>query len=82
VFFIEAIATTSLKFVVNTGFVGHLVWFIILYPTFIAIAFFVILWTKREVLYSPADFREDIVPSFSSKAPTTGAIVGPSPDWL
>ena len=36
-----------------------LVWFIILYPTFIASAFFVFLWMKREAFYSPYDFRSD-----------------------
>lgn len=59
VFLIEAIATISLKFIVDTPFVGHLVWFIILYPTLIAIAFFVFLWKKREAFYSPYDFRSD-----------------------
>ncbi len=59
VFFIEAIATVSLGTAVNTPYVGHLVWFIILYPTFIALAFFILLWVKREALYSPADFRDD-----------------------
>jgi tetratricopeptide (TPR) repeat protein len=59
VFLIEAIATVSLKFVVKTPFVKHLVWFIILYPTFIALAFFVFLWKKREAFYSPYDFRSD-----------------------
>lgn len=58
-FLIEAIATVSLKFVVNTPFVAHLVWFIILYPTFIALTFFLFLWTKREAFYSPYDFRSD-----------------------
>ena len=59
VFLIEAIATISLKFVVGTEFAGHLVWFIILYPTFISIAFFTFLWMKREAFYSPYDFRSD-----------------------
>lgn len=59
VFLIEAIATISLKFVIGTAFVGHLVWFIILYPLFISMAFFVFLWMKREAFYSPYDFRSD-----------------------
>jgi tetratricopeptide (TPR) repeat protein len=59
VFLIEAIATVSLKFVIGTQYIGHLVWFIILYPTFIALAFFVFLWKKREAFYSPYDFRSD-----------------------
>jgi tetratricopeptide (TPR) repeat protein len=60
VFLIEAIATISLKFVVGTAYAGQLVWFIILYPTFIAIAFFTFLWLKREAFYSPYDFRSDL----------------------
>jgi tetratricopeptide (TPR) repeat protein len=59
VFLIEAIATISLKFVVDTAFIAHLVWFVILYPTFISLAFFIFLWTKREAFYSPYDFRSD-----------------------
>ena len=59
VFLIEAIATISLKFVIGTAFVGHLVWFIILYPLFISVAFFAFLWMKREAFYSPYDFRSD-----------------------
>lgn len=59
VFFIEAIATISLKFIVGTAFVPHLVWFIILYPTFITLVFFTFLWMKREAFYSPYDFRSD-----------------------
>jgi hypothetical protein len=59
VFLIEAIATISLKFVVGTEFARHLVWFIILYPTFISIAFFTFLWMKREAFYSPYHFRSD-----------------------
>lgn len=59
VFLIEAIATISLKFVVDTQFVAHLVWFVILYPTFISVAFFIFLWVKREAFYSPYDFRSD-----------------------
>jgi tetratricopeptide (TPR) repeat protein len=59
VFLIEAIATISLKFVADTPFVAHLVWFIILYPTFISLAFFAFLWMKREAFYSPYDFRSD-----------------------
>ena len=59
VFFIEAIATVSLGLVVSQPYAIYLVWFIIFYPTFIALAFFVLLWVKREALYSPSDFRDD-----------------------
>lgn len=60
-FLIEAISTISLKFMLDnkSEFVPHFVWFIMLFSTFIAIMFFVMLWFKREVLYSPADFRND-----------------------
>jgi len=59
VFFIEAIATVSLKIAVETAFVGHVVWFIILFPTLIVLLFFFTLWYKRESLYSPMEFRDD-----------------------
>ena len=59
VFFIEAIATISLRIAVETEYVGHVVWFIILFPTLIVLLFFVTLWAKRESLYSPMEFRDD-----------------------
>jgi len=61
VFFIEAISTISLKFMLqsNSPFIGHLVWFIILYPSVIVMLFFVTLWWKRETFYGPGDFRDD-----------------------
>ncbi len=59
VFFIEAIATVSLKIAVETAYVGHIVWFIILFPTLIVLLFFITLWVKRESFYSPMEFRED-----------------------
>ena len=59
--FIEAVATVSLKFVADAK-VNSLLWvlvsFIILYPTFIAIAFFAILLKKREILFGPMDFAD------------------------
>jgi tetratricopeptide (TPR) repeat protein len=59
--FIEAVATVSLKFVADAK-VNSLLWalvsFIILYPTFIAVAFFLILLKKREVLFGPMDFAD------------------------
>ena len=54
VFLIEAIATVSLKSVVGTQYVPHLVWFIILYPTFIALAFFVVTPLQHERYLYPA----------------------------
>jgi tetratricopeptide (TPR) repeat protein len=59
VFFIEAIATVSLKIAVDTAYVGHVVWFIILFPTLIIVLFFITLWAKRESFYSPMEFRDD-----------------------
>jgi tetratricopeptide (TPR) repeat protein len=59
VFFIEAIATVSLNIAVNTDYIGHIVWFIILFPTLIVLLFFFTLWVKRESLYSPMEFRDD-----------------------
>jgi tetratricopeptide (TPR) repeat protein len=60
VFFIEAVATTSLKFVASyPQFARPLVWFIIIYPSVIALLFFLILWFKREILFGPMDFRTD-----------------------
>ena len=59
VFFIEAIATVSLKIAIDTEYAGHIVWFIILFPTLIVLLFFATLWRKRECLYSPMEFRED-----------------------
>ena len=57
VFFIEAIATISLRIAVDTDYIGHIVWFIILFPTLIVLLFFITLWSKRESLYSPMEFR-------------------------
>src|SRR6185436_9840158 len=59
VFFIEAIATVSLKIAISSSYVGHIVWFIIMFPTLIVFLFFGTLWAKRECLYSPGEFRDD-----------------------
>lgn len=61
VFFIEAISTISIKFLLDnqSPYTKHIVWFIILFPSIIALLFFVTLWWKRESFYSPGDFRED-----------------------
>jgi tetratricopeptide (TPR) repeat protein len=58
--FIEAVATVSLKIVADAraGILWAIVLFIILYPTIIAIFFFVILWKKREILFGPMDFPD------------------------
>lgn len=56
VFFIEAISTVSLKFLLDakSPYVGIILCFIIAFPSAIAILFFVTLWFRRESLYSPA----------------------------
>jgi tetratricopeptide (TPR) repeat protein len=61
VFFIEAIATASLKFLLdaNSPYAGHIVFFILGFPVLLVILFFGTLWMRRESLYSPSDFRED-----------------------
>jgi tetratricopeptide (TPR) repeat protein len=58
VFFIEAIATVSLNIAIDTPYAGHIVWFIILFPTLIVCLFFGTLWVKRESLYAPMDFSD------------------------
>lgn len=57
--FIEVVATVSLKIIVGTPHAVYMIWFIILFPCAIASAFFVTLWTKREVLFGPMDFHKD-----------------------
>jgi tetratricopeptide (TPR) repeat protein len=61
VFFIEAIATTSLKFLLDAGspYIGHIVFFMLGFPVLLVVLFFGTLWMRRESLYSPSDFRED-----------------------
>jgi len=58
VFFIEAIATVSLRIAVDTDYAGHIIWFIILFPTLIVFLFFGTLWIKRESLYAPMDYSD------------------------
>jgi len=59
VFFIEVIATVSLRIVVGSTYARPVVYFIIWYPVGITAVFFVILWFRREVLFGPMDYRED-----------------------
>ena len=58
VFFIEAIATVSLNIAIDSVYAGHIVWFIILFPTMIVFLFFGTLWIKRESLYAPMDYSD------------------------
>lgn len=61
VFFIEAISTITLKFLLDAGspFVQPILYFIIGFPSVIVVFFFITLWFRRESLYGPSDFRED-----------------------
>lgn len=61
VFFIEAISTITLKFLLNAGspYVLYILAFIIVFPSAIVVFFFITLWFRRESLYGPGDFRED-----------------------
>ncbi|TQV84395.1 tetratricopeptide repeat protein [Aliikangiella coralliicola] len=61
VFFIEAISTFSLKILADTHseYVSALVYFIILFPSAIAVMFFLTLWCKREALFAPGDFKDE-----------------------
>jgi tetratricopeptide (TPR) repeat protein len=61
VFFIEAISTITIKFLIdaNSPYVLHILGFIIGFPSIIVLFFFFTLWFRRESLYSPGDFRED-----------------------
>ena len=59
--FIEAVATVSLKFLLDASspHTVYIVIFVIAFPSLIVILFFGTLWLRRESLYSPSDFRED-----------------------
>ncbi|MFL6203287.1 MAG: hypothetical protein ACJ76J_29320 [Thermoanaerobaculia bacterium] len=61
VFLIDAIATVSLKFLLDAGSTstGLVVVFLVAFPTLMLLLFFGTLWFRRESLYSPSDFRED-----------------------
>lgn len=58
VFFTEAVATISLKFVLDASspYIAHLVWFIVLYPLLLTFLFFYTLWFKVQKLYPPMDY--------------------------
>src|SRR5579863_7206262 len=58
VFLIETVATISLRAAVDKPFAAVFVWFIVLYPLFIAGCFFLLLWFKREALFGPMDFTD------------------------
>jgi tetratricopeptide (TPR) repeat protein len=56
VFLIESIATVSLRTVADTPLAMVLVWFIVGFPLYISIVFFLILWFRRLILFAPEDF--------------------------
>ena len=58
VFLIETVATVSLHTVADKPYALILVWFIVAFPTVIALLFFVLVWFKREALYAPMDFPD------------------------
>lgn len=60
VLLVEAISTITLVQVVNNvGVAIPLVYFIVTFPTLVAILFFGTLWWKHQYLYSPMEYRSD-----------------------
>lgn len=60
VLLVEAIATVTLVNVVKVDHIAiPLVWFIVGFPTLIAILFFATLWWRHQFLYSPMEYRSD-----------------------
>lgn len=60
VLLVEAITTVTLVQVQSINqFSFPLVWFIILFPTLIALLFFGTLWWRHQFLYSPMEYRSD-----------------------
>ncbi len=63
VFLIEVISTITFKILVDANLPHalslYMVLFITIFPLIIIFLFFIILWFRREALYSPKDFRED-----------------------
>ncbi|HEY0647964.1 tetratricopeptide repeat protein [Phenylobacterium sp.] len=60
VLLVEAIATVTLVNVANVAHIAiPLVWFVVGFPTLIAILFFATLWWRHQFLYSPMEYRSD-----------------------
>lgn len=60
VLLVEAIATVTLvQISEQESIVLPLVWFIVLFPTLIALLFFSTLWWRHQFLYSPMEYRSD-----------------------
>lgn len=60
VLLVEAIATVTLVNVASEEAIAQpLVWFIVSFPTLIALLFFATLWWRHQFLYSPMEYRSD-----------------------
>jgi tetratricopeptide (TPR) repeat protein len=59
VLLVEAIATFTLIEISDKPISLPLVWFVVLFPTLIAILFFCTIWWRHQHLYSPMEFRSD-----------------------
>lgn len=60
VLLVEAIATVTLVNVANVAHIAlPLVWFVVGFPTLIALLFFATLWWRHQFLYSPMEYRSD-----------------------
>lgn len=60
VLLVEAIATVTLIQVQDEMQIAlPLVWFIVLFPTMIALLFFSTLWWRHQFLYAPTEYRSD-----------------------
>lgn len=57
---VETISTVTLDRVVSSYYIAiPLVYFCVLFPTLVAVLFFVTLWWKHQFLYSPMEYRTD-----------------------
>lgn len=65
----EISATAVLPFI-SESIQKIFIWFIILFPFFLLVLFFITLWTKHHVLYAPSDFSSD--ENFLKVIPSTG----------
>lgn len=59
VLLVEAIATFTLIEISDKPISEPLVWFVVLFPTLIAVLFFCTIWWRHQHLYSPMEFRSD-----------------------
>lgn len=59
VLLVEAIATVTLVQVSDLPIANPLVWFVVLFPTLIAVLFFCTIWWRHQFLYSPMEYRSD-----------------------